>query len=236
MNNYIDLQEQKEFLLQQNTKYFNDLTDANNKIANLQSETNGIPVFNFSNLALSIDGDDIPVNKSNSMVTIDGIDYFSREITESLIPDNQNFTIKDDTLFIGRVIAEKEKLTEQWIVDSDLCDIENSMKDSYGNTHTDVLSFYASNGSIIFNLDSEYSYCKFTIAPSESRRIDGSVNITIKADDEVVFSDDIDKKTKATTNEIPINDCSTLTIQYEDSMRNPYYHSNCIISDAIVYN
>ncbi len=233
MNNYINLQEQKESLLEQNTKYFNDLTEANNKIADLQSETNGVPVFNFSDLALSIDGEDIPVNKNNSMITIDGVDYFSREITESLISDNQNFTIKDDTLFIGRVIAEKAKLTGQKEINhSSYCYFYDSISDSYGNSYADVIVL-DNRGNIIYNLERKYSMLDISLAISSSAYLDMSGILTIEADEETVYtSSQLTKITEPfTITQIPINNCSLLTIKYSGDWNN-----RCIISNAIVYN
>ena len=51
MLNYQDLQAQKESLIKQNAKYFDDLTQANNKIAELQSQATDIPILNYKNLA-----------------------------------------------------------------------------------------------------------------------------------------------------------------------------------------
>lgn len=45
-----------------------------------------MPEINYSNLGLCINTQDVPINKSNSMVTIDGREYISKEITEKLIP------------------------------------------------------------------------------------------------------------------------------------------------------
>lgn len=236
MNNYLNLQEQKESLLAQNTKYFDDLDKANKKIKELQMQTENIPILNYNNLSLTIDAEDIPINPDNSMLTIDGREYLSKEIAEKLLSDNQNMTIKDDTLFIGKVVADKANLTEKWIIDSDCCKVVDSIKDSYGNIHTNALSFYASSGTIIYNLNAEYSNFKFTMATSELRAIEGNVNVTIKADDEIIFSEDIDKKTEQVSRDIPLNNCNILTIQCKDSRKNTYYYCNSIISNAILYN
>ena len=58
--------------------------------------------------------------------------------------------------------------------------------------------------------------------------------ITIKADDDVVYtSPSLNKKTEAYTEiDVPINNCKLITIEYStDSWSN-----DCILSDVIVYN
>ncbi len=117
------------------------------------SELNAMPIFSYSNLSLSIDGEDIPINKNNAMITIDGRDYFSREITESLISDNKSFTIKDGTLFIGKIIVEKSSLIDEVIVHSGNILITNRSKDSYGNFHTNALYPQNYHSYMIFNLN-----------------------------------------------------------------------------------
>ena len=85
VDEYQRLQSQNQSLLEQNTKYFSDLTEANYQVNALQSKTNDMPEIKFNDLSLLIDVQDIPINKNNSMVIIDGRDYFSREIVESLM-------------------------------------------------------------------------------------------------------------------------------------------------------
>lgn len=139
VDEYQRLQSQNKSLLEQNSKYFSDLTEANYQVNALQSKTNELPEIKFNDLSLLIDVQDIPINKNNSMVTIDGRDYFSSEIVESLIPSDHNYTIKNNTLFIGKVIAEKSNLTEQFIVNSYDCSIKNGLTDSFGNTYSDAI-------------------------------------------------------------------------------------------------
>lgn len=88
----------------------------------------------------------------------------------------------------------------------------------------------------MFNLESKYSYLQFTVALTEKRRVDGNVRVVIKADENIVFDETMDRQTKFITKEIPIYNCSLLTITCKDSVNASNYHSDCIISDAIVYN
>lgn len=234
VDEYQRLQSQNKSLLDQNTKYFSDLSEANYQVSALQSKTNDMPEISFNNLSLSIDAQDIPINKSNSMVTIDGRDYFSREIVESLISDGQNFTIKNDTLFIGKVIAEKANLFDQWKVDSYQCDRYDAAVDSYGNVHSNVLLFPLYEGSSTYKLNGKYSQLKLTMSIANRSSGNASGTIIIKADDNVVYtSPTLGKKTEPlTVDSILIDNCTLLTIKY--SAKND--DSDCIISDAIVYN
>lgn len=115
LEDYLDLKTQNESLLAQNTKYFDDLTKANKEIDQLHMLSSEEPSINFTNLAMSIDGEDMPVNQNNSMVTINGRDYMSKELFEKIIPDNKSITIKNDMLIIGRNIAEQASLFNQWL-------------------------------------------------------------------------------------------------------------------------
>ncbi len=232
VDEYQRLQSQNKSLLDQNTKYFSDLSEANYQVSALQSKTNDMPEINFNNLALSIDAQDILINRNNSMVTIDGRDYFSREIVESLIPDEQNCTIKNNTLFIGKVIAEKANLLDQWVTNSFGCDYEEAINDSLGNTCTKALVLWMRSGNITYNLNRKYSNLKFKLSSYNEGDKNICGVITIKADEEIIYtSPTINIYTEMIDVDVPINNCATLTITgaTKDFFR-------CIISDAIVYN
>lgn len=237
VDEYQRLQSQNKSLLDQNTKYFSDLSEANYQVSALQSKTNDMPEINFNNLALSIDAQDILINKNNSMVTIDGRDYFSREIVESLISDEQNFTIKNDTLFIGNVVANKANLFEHKIMHQSNCEIRDTATDSYGNIYANILYMNTlsnyNHDYIIFVLNEQYSLLRFSVAIVDFAQLDKKGVLTVKADNQVVYtSDSLNKKTELFTEvDIPINYCTLLTIEYDGE-----YTNGCIISDAIVYN
>lgn len=130
VDEYNKLDSENETLKAQNTSYFNDLSDASSRLEEIETQMDNTPIFNYDNVALSIDGENIPINTNNSMVTIDGRDYVSREIMEKLIPDNQSVTIKDDTIYVGQVIADKAYLFDQWVMDSYDYSIADSVTDS----------------------------------------------------------------------------------------------------------
>jgi len=173
MQNYLQLQsdyealnQQKDSFAEQSNKYFNDLSEANNtidelnagynkEIEDLKTQLASMPIVDYKSLGLSIDVEDIPINSNNSMVTIDGNDYFSREIVESLIPADRNFTIKDGTIFIGRVVADKANLFDMNVMDAKYFDMVDSTTDSYKNNYSHVLYMRTNNsksGYIIYTL------------------------------------------------------------------------------------
>lgn len=231
VDEYQRLQSQNQSLLEQNTKYFRDLTEANYQVNALQSKTNDLPEIKFNNLSLLIDVQDIPINKNNSMVTIDGRDYFSREIMESLIPDGQNFTIKDDTLFIGKVIADTANLFDQWISDqSAYCKMGKTIKDSYGNLYSDCLLLLCSD--ITFNTQGKYSFLKCDIAMSEKS---SSGVLIIEADRNLVYSIELNKLSEPITEiKIPIKNCKLLRFSYNTN--SAVSENGCIIANATLYN
>jgi len=233
IKDYQKLKEQNDSLTAQNTKYFDDLTNANKNIDELNTQVDSSPIFSYNNLGLCIGGEDISINKSNSMVTIDGRDYVSKEIMENIIPDDQNVTIKDDTIYIGKVVADKANLSDQNILNKSMHLVTNyTGKDSYGNTRTNAIlnGYYGEN--IIYTLNKKYSYLRCNISMSEDYSISGTTTITVSSDENIVYSCDINKKTEPYDIEIPINNCSLLTIDFHSDSGN----SGCIISEAIVYN
>lgn len=221
---------ENETLKAQNSQYFADYTEQKNISDSLESQLGEQPVVSYNNLGLCIDGEDIPINKQKSIVTIDGSEYYSKELAEKFLNEDQNITIKDDTLFIGKVVADKANLIGQWAIEAFDCNIETTIKDSYGNIHNNALIMWT-DGGITYNLDNKYDLLKLKISCYDEGE-DGYEIITIKADEEIVYiSPEINLYSKTIEADIPINKCSTLTITCNGS---PFYR--CIISDAIVYN
>ena len=244
-SDFASLTQQKDTLVQQNTQYYNDLANANkrieelnsglnNEIDNLKSQLDSIPILNYKNLALCIDVNDIPINTSNSMVTIDGRDYFSKGIIEKLIADDKSFTIKDNTIFIGTVIAEKANLLDKYTIDYHGFEIYASINDSYNQPHNNALVGRGDLRSYrIFNVEKSYTCFKCKIAPGTDFNLDGEAVVTILADEKVVYTTDVIKKITESfeTPEISINNCSRLEIRLSGK-----YTSQIIITDAILYN
>ena len=104
VNEYNNLLEEIESLKAKNTSYFNDLTDAKNQLEAVENQMKDVPQITYDSLGLVLDAQDVSINKNDSMVTIDGRVYFSKEITEKLLSDNKNMTIKNGTIFVGKVV------------------------------------------------------------------------------------------------------------------------------------
>lgn len=254
IKDYQDIQIENTSLQNQNTKYSEALDDANSKIAELEGSADhvkeesdskvreleeqlkAIPNIEYTNLGLSIDGTDVMINKNNSMAVINGKEYFSKDIINGILSDDQNIEIQDNVLSIGKILPDKANLKDFWVVSYENYNILDSVKDSYGYSYTKPIHFSGNSGNIVFNLESKYSYFKFTVALTEKRRVDGNVRIVIKADDEIVFDETMDKRTKFITKEVPIYNCSLLTITCKDSTNIGNNLCDCIISDAVVYN
>ena len=230
---YNKLLNENETLKSQNSQYFSDYTEQKNINNNLELKLDGQPVVTYENIGLCINGEDIPINKQNSIVIIDGREYYSKELADGFLNSDQNVTKKGNTLFIGKVVADKANLLEKHVHDTLFSDILNTAKDAFGNSHSNVLYF---NGEqyhkIIFALNKEYSLLKMKFVPSEDARIDNYGNLIIYADKDPVRSfDNLNKESSPFEDEIPINNCTLLTIEYNSGFNNQF-----LIYDAIVYN
>lgn len=232
VNEYNSLLSENESLKEKNTSYFNDLTDTKEKLESLETQMGDVPQISYNSLGLTIDAQDISINKNNSMVTIDGREYLSKEIAEKLLLDNKNMTIKDETIFVGTVVADKAKLFEQWAVNKKDCSTNFTGNDSFGNARTNAMIFTYYGGNIVYNLDRKYAYLKCTVSISEEYPINSNITLTITPDIGEPYSVQITKTTEPFDIEIPINNCLLLTIDCDANNRS----SSVIISDAIVYN
>lgn len=194
-----------------------------------------MPVIDYKNLALCIDVDNIKINSNKSVVTIDGRDFFSKEIVEKLITEDRNLTIKDGTIYIGQVVAEKAKLTDQFLMGNVRCSIEDSSVDSHGNTQTNSIvlgtgGFY-NDSEIKYSVGGKYNSLKGTISVASKSGMNSKGTITIKADDEVIYSAELNKDFKPEVIDRPINNCDIIDISY-----NGYTDFFIIFSDATLYN
>lgn len=236
---YNKLLNENETLKAQNSQYFADYTEQKNINENLESQFIEQPNISYKNIGLSIEGNDIPINKQNSIISIDGREYYSKELAEKFLKEDQNIIIKNDTLFIGKVIADKASLFDQNILDQSNFVMENSLIDSYGNSYLNALHIrasYTGDKYIIYSLNNQYSFLRMTIAIRDNANIDSNGILVIKADDTVIYtSNNLNKSMQPFIIDVPINNCNLLTMEY--SPKNKSFDSiDCIISDAIVYN
>lgn len=242
LKDYEDIKDENEGLRTLNNQYVKQLdrydmqlNEQNKSMQEYQEQLSGTPIFEFKDIHLVIDGEDISVNSNKSMVTIDGRDYVSKDIMEKLVPENQNVTVKDDTIYIGKVIADKANLIDKWVIDEHYYEVKNTITDSYGNTHTNCILlnggvyFY---GDVTYNVLSQYSMLKAVLSVGAGTSSNANVSFCIEADDQVVYSyDNLNIHTQPIQIEVPINNCTELKFSFSGAQ-----FFNCTISDAIVYN
>ncbi len=232
-----ELKNENDRLGQEKTEYLDLLTEAKKTIEELQMQEDSDPAVHYSSLSLMVNGEDIPINKSNAMITCDGRDYISQEIFEIIVPDDQTITIKDGVLYIGKVITESSSLFDEVTVDCAGLWKTDSVNDSYGNHYTNALCPQNYHTYIIVNLNRKFSFLKFKLAVQEEGNSDAI--ITVKADDTIVYtSPELSITTEPfEIEDIPLNHCSLLTIQVDSGPNNGMGMGfQCIIADPVVYN
>lgn len=226
---YNKLLKENDKLEEQNSQYFSDYKDQKETNDKLKDQLSGTNDVEFASTGLCIDGDTISVDTVNSVAKIDGKEYWSKDLATKLLPDNKSVTTKDNTIYVGTVLADSTDLLRQYINSQSNCKLTDSITDSYGNTHANALKFYGSGGaSTVFVLNRKYSYLKFSFAVCDDANANG-MNFTVKADDAVVYtSDSVNKQTEPFPVEgIAINNCTLLTIEC---------NGRGFIYDAVVYN
>lgn len=233
VKDYNQVLEENETLKEQNKEYFENGKEAKNTIDNLEEQLGDTPTIEVKSLGLCIDGDDININKTNSYAIIDGTEYFSRDVIDNLISDDMNFEIEEDTMFFGKIIAEKDSLFSQQIIDSYAYNVNDNLKDSRGNVHSNAVKLN-SDSIVTYNLDNQYSLLRLKIAVADSSKRNGESVITITADDKIVYTSPTLNKIETEEiecNDININNCSRLEIRCSNN--GTIYP---IIYDAEVYN
>ena len=215
VKNYNKLSEENVTLNEQNKQYFEDYTKALDKIETLESQLGDTPTIELKDLGLCVNGEDKNINKSNSYSIINGEEYFSRDFLNNLIADDTSITMKDDTLYLGKVIEGKADLLSQRIVDQGGCDVIDNATDAYGNTHLNAVRLENGN-DIVYSLNEKYSLLKIRIAIDESSDNSKQCTISILADGKEVQT--TSKMDKISTKEIEykdlkINNCSRLEIK-----------------------
>lgn len=211
------------------------MTKSNNQVNELTEQMGDTPVISYYDLGLSIDGEDIVVNSKEAMTTINNREYISKEIVEKLIGDGKNVVYKNNKMYIGRIVADKSNLLEQWNVNMSGGERDNNINDSYGNNYSDVIRLFDNSCQAVYNLERKYSMLKFSVAIQENATMGNAGTLTIKADDIVVYtSKELNKTTEPfTVADVSIGNCSLLTIEYNTTGG---WYNNCLIYDATVYN
>lgn len=204
------------------------------KLGNANGELSEVPVVEFKDIGLSINGEDVPVNRTKSFAAINGNQYYSKDFINAFIGEDQSVTTKDGVLYIGKIVATKAKLSDQVIVDSHYMKLVDSVTDSYGNNYSKALEACSFSNEITYNIDGKYSMLKAKIAVKENGNKKYNGYFEILADGISVYkSPEIGIMTPAFDIDIPINNCTLLTINY-NTPKNTLVRG--IIADAVLYN
>lgn len=178
------LKQDNSTLKQQNEQYFSDYTEKRELNEFLKSQVSGSPDLLFESLGLSIDGKKIPVDTNNSIVNINGREYWSREIAIKLLPETESYSKEDGNINVGRVLADKTNLFGLYVNSGNGGLLEDGVvKDSFNNSHTNAFINYAHKSDITFVLDGKYSKLKISAAIREGCDASLTASFTIKTDD-----------------------------------------------------
>lgn len=209
----------------------NESKDLAAKLENASGELDEVPVIEFKDLGLSIDGEEKPINKDKASVFINGVQYYSQDFINNLLPDNTSVIMKDSMLYIGKIVKDRINLFDRPVIEqAHYTYFYDSIKDTYGNSYSDALVFEYSDYFTIFNAGREYSHFKCTVAMQEGYR--GSGELQIKVDDNVIYtSAEIINTTEPFDIDIPINQASTISIGTIGNST-----SRIFISNAVLYN
>lgn len=209
----------------------NEKKDLTKKLENVNGELEGTPSIEYKNLGLSINGEEKAINKDKASIIVNGVQYYSQDFIDNLLPDNMSATIKDNMLYIGKIVKDKTNLFDKPVIEqAHYTYFYDSIKDTYGNSYSSALVFEYSDHFTIFNAGREYSNFKCKVAMQEGYR--GSGELQIKVDDNVVYtSSEIINTTEPFDIDIPINQASTISIGTIGSST-----SRIFITDAVLYN
>lgn len=232
---YTNVKEENKRLEAQNEQYYTDYTEQKSLNESLTSEIDGNPDVTFNSLGLCIDGEQIPIDSTDSVVDINGREYWSKEIATKFLADSQKYSVENGNLNVGKVLADKTNLFGLF-VNGDNSNLIKSgaVVDSYNNSHSNVVVNDYTRKSITFVLDGKYSMLKISAAMHERCNDSVTASFTIKAGEETVYSSSImDVRTEPyEVTDIPINNCNLLTIEFSSNS----VYENIILYDAVVYN
>ena len=119
----------------------------------LKEQIDLYPSLEYKSIGLIKNGEEQTINKNQSVLIANGNQYFSRDFIDSLVGTDKSVTIKDDMMYIGKIIAEQASLSKQWVMTKSHVDVGSNVIDSYGNNHTDAFLFWDRNNSIKINLE-----------------------------------------------------------------------------------
>ena len=210
----------------------NESKDLAVKLGAANGELSEIPVIELHNCGLSINGEEKAIDKDKSYAIINGRQYYSRDFIDTLLPENMTTTMKNEMLYIGRIIKDKTSLLDLPKVKDTGWEKWDSIIDTFGNTYSNVLFLRDAGWGITYNAGGEYSNFKCVVAMKEDSG--GRGYLQIETDDEsyTYISPEITNMTKKVEVDIPINYTSTITIKCV----NGDYRCNIFVADAVLYN
>lgn len=239
---YQDLKKQNASLVDQNTKYFDDLEEVTEELELLKGESgseverlnqqlNEMPSVEFKDMGLCMDGNDVAMDTAGSSVVVNNRVYYSDEFIKNLVGSGRGIEEQEGTLYIGKIIKEQEKLSENWIMDRKYVDFLSYGTDTYGNNYTDPISL-SNKAYVTYSLKNEHAYFRCRASAKQNAK-NGSVgNIIIKADGREIYkSPDMTMTTVPFDIDIAIQNCDLLSIEFISNG-----NIRCLIADSTVYN
>ncbi len=214
-------------------KLESEKTDIMAQLGNISGELNEVPSVEFHNLGLSIDGEEKTINRDKATVYINGVQYYSQDFVDNLLPSNMAITVKDDMLYIGKIVNEKANLFDMAVIEKAYYSyFYDSIKDTYGNIYGNALVFEYHDNFTTFNANREYSHFKCTVAMQHG--YNGKGSLQIKADGNIIYtSTEITNMTEPFEIDIPINQTSIISI---GTIGENYSGSRILITNAVLYN
>ncbi len=189
------------------------------------------PMIEYRTVGLSIDGEMQSVNTNKASVLINGVQYYSQDFVSNLLPNDRSVIMRDDILYIGKIVKEKADLLDMPVVDkTSYASIRENMKDTYGNIHTRSVFFKYKNHSITFNAGKEYDKLKCTLAIAQGYK--GKGVIQVETEQGVIYtSDELVSTTEPFEVDLSINQASRVTIKYIGDTG-----EGGMVTDAVLYN
>lgn len=219
-------------LISENLKYEEENKKLLSENDSMKSSILELPTLEFQDCGLSINGDEIPLNKDRSYVEINGRQYFSRDFIDCLLPDTTTNTMKDGMLYIGKIVKEKTSLFDLTEVKNSGYEKWDNIIDTYGNSYSGVLYFHRSGWGVTYNAERSYTNFKCTVAMRQGGGENGYIQIETDDPEYTYISPEITNLTEAFEIDIPINNTSTITIKCV----NGGYNAWIFVSNPMLYN